>query len=118
MAEDDIRRVAESLDPAKYIEHVTRTALLLERLADDVSALRTKGEDGSRTIETLRSDVAGIKQDLAVFKVKVDSEIKANQEAIRDLSEGLRWLRRLVVGAVVTGLLSGALAIVFKLVVR
>lgn len=114
MSEDDRRVVAEALDPAGYVAHVTRTAMLLEQLARDVAAVRAKVEDASREMGDLRKVSGETKQEVAVFKVDTGARISANQEAIKELSDGLRWVRRLVVGAVLAGIASGLIALVFK----
>lgn len=112
---DEERRVAPALDPTSYVEHVTRTAMLLEQLARDVSALRKDTEDGSRTVSDLRKTAGDTEKDLAVFKVDTGSRIAVNAESIKEIAERLRWLSRLVLGAVLTGILGGGIALIFKL---
>jgi hypothetical protein len=102
------------LDPSHYIEHVTRTALLLERLALDVRALKDQVDRGLNSTESLRKITGDIERDLAVFKVSTSGIIATNREAIEVLTERLRWLSRLVLGAFVTGIIAGIVTIIFK----
>ncbi len=87
------------LDPSHYIEHVTRTALLLERLATDVKSLKDQMERGLSGTDGLRKVVGDLERDLAVFKVSTTGTIGTNKESIEVLTERLRWLSRLVLGA-------------------
>lgn len=102
------------LDPSRYIEHVTRTALLLERLAVDVRSLKELVDHGLSNVEGLRKAIGEIERELAVFKVSTTSTTSANKEAIEVLTERLRWLSRLVNGAIVTGVIGALLAAIVK----
>lgn len=103
------------LDPGHYVEHVTRTALLLEQLARDVKALRDQTESSVRDTSGLRGTVVAIERDLAVFKVDTIGRMDANKQSITNLEERLRWLSRLVIGALVTSLLTGLVALIYRL---
>jgi hypothetical protein len=116
--ENDAPRVADALDPSGYIVHVTRTAILLEQMARDLKALRDQAEASSRSMETMRNDVATYEREFAVYKTGTESKISVNQESIKLMEERLRWLSRLVVGALITGVIGGVIALVFKLSVR
>lgn len=114
MAEDERgRSIGEALDPRGYIEHVTRTALVLEQLAKDVAALRSESTGRSRDLEDLRVAAAKNEKDFAVFKVKLTADVRKNEERLTSLEERIRWLNRLVVGVVVTAVLSGLVALIF-----
>lgn len=107
---------AGPLDPSHYVEHVTRTALLLEQLARDVKSLRDQTEYGLKDISGLRTSLTVLERDLAVYKVDTNSKVEANHTAIENQGERLRWLYRVVVGALLTGIVGGAVALVFRLV--
>jgi hypothetical protein len=106
---------AGPLDPSHYVEHVTRTALLLEQLARDVKSLREQTEYGLKDISGLRTSLTLMERDLAVFKVDMGSKVATNHETIDGLGERLRWLVRVVVGALLTGIVGGTIALIFKL---
>jgi hypothetical protein len=110
------RLIADSLDPAQYASHVTRTAILLEQLARDVSALREESERNAKGSNGLREQVAIQDRDFLVFKEATNGRISANEIALRDLTERLKWLGRLVIGTLITGIISGMIAILFKTV--
>lgn len=111
---DEKRNIADSLDPVQYASHVTRTAILLEQLARDVSALREETERSSQGANGLRTDFARFDRSTAVFQESVTARIGVNETAIHDLTERLRWLGRLVIGSLITGVLSGLLAFAFR----
>ena len=111
---DEKRTIADSLDPAQYASHVTRTALLLEQLARDVSALRDETERSIQGSNGLRTAITNIERENAVFKEAITGRVGINEVAIHDLTERLKWLGRLVVGALLTGAISGVVAIIFK----
>lgn len=113
MSNEQGRAIGELLDPRAYVEHVTRTALVLEQLAKDVAALRTESSGRTRDLEELRGAVSRHEKDFAVFQVETTAAIKKNEERLTSLEERLRWLNRLVVGALVTGILSGLGALIF-----
>lgn len=102
------------LDPSHYVEHVTRTALLLEQLARDVKALREQTESGGRMTNDLGRRLSEVEKEAAVFKTQTIGKVEINETNIRDLAEKIKWLSRVVVTAIVTGLIGGALALVFK----
>lgn len=102
---------------------------LLERLAEDMKEIKTELKDTNRRLETLRNDemerlrsrlaeerearaaaMGGADLRAATLKAEVDT----NSATLRDLAERLRWLSRLVVGALVSGVIGGALAFIFK----
>lgn len=105
-------------DPQKYIEHVTKTAMLLDRLAQDVHALRVLADAREADGRALRSTVMELEKELAIYKVENSARVKANEEGIGVLVERLKWVSRAVLGTVITGLVSGAVALVFKLLAR
>lgn len=111
----DERKIADSLDPAQYASHVTRTAILLEQLARDVSALRDETERGVQNTNGMRSSISAMDRDLALLRESLTAKIVTNETNIHNLEERLRWLGRLVIGTLVTGIVGGAIAIVFKL---
>lgn len=106
----------QALDPQHYVEHVTRTALLLEQLARDVKALREQNDTFGRGTEGLRTTVSALEKDLALCKLSTTTEVGACKETVRALEEKLRWVSRLLVGALITGIVSGTLALVWKAV--
>lgn len=97
---DPEKRIGEALDPQRYTEHVVRTAMLLERLATDVKELK----DSQKTLDNLRDRQGKTEREFEVFKVKTSSDIEINKETIRNLGDGLQWLRRLLVAALVSGI--------------
>lgn len=103
------------LDPTHYVEHVTRTALLLEQLARDVKALREQTDSSSRDTSTIRSTVAALEREMAVFKIDTTGKIETNKGSISSIEEKLRWLSRLVIGAVITSALGGLIALLYKM---
>ena len=103
------------LDPGHYVEHVTRTALLLEQLARDVKALRDQTDSSIRDTGALRGCVSAVERDLAVFKVDATGRAEVNKTSIADVTERLRWLSRLVIGALVTSVLGGLVALIYRL---
>jgi hypothetical protein len=113
--DQDYKSVSEALDPAKFAVHVTRTALLLEQLARDVRELRDRAESNGRGTDELRGLCARLERDAAVFKSEIEASVKGNREGLEKLEERLRWLSRVVLGAVVTGVIGGLLALIFKL---
>ena len=113
---DEERAVSDALDPSRFAAHVVRTGLLIEQLARDVKYLRDQFEASSRSNETTRSSVSSQEREVAVFKATTTSEIAALKDAIDDIVEKQRWLSRLVMGALITGLISGVLALVWKAV--
>ena len=112
---DNDRTVVGPLDPSHYVEHVTRTALLLEQLARDVKALREQTEASVRDTGGLRSALSQLEKHCAVFETDAVSRMEVNRVCITDLTERLRWLNRLVIGAVVSGLISGLVALIYGL---
>jgi hypothetical protein len=106
------------LDPTHYVEHVTRTALLLEQLARDVKALREQTESSVRDTSGLRESVNSIKTDFAVFKVDTVGRMDTNRESINVLEERLRWLSRLVIGGLLSGVIAGIIALIFRVLAR
>ncbi len=114
MPEDDRRVVAESLDPAGYVAHITRTAMAIEQLARDVAALRDTRESDARDMTDLRRVTGDTKTEFAVFKVDCMAKIGTNSDAIKELVDGLRWLRRTLVGAIIVGVASGVIAVIFQ----
>ena len=102
------------LDPSHYVEHVTRTALLLEQLARDVKSLKDDVSKWSADTEGLRRVVGDIERDLAVFKERTSSLIAANRESIESLANGLQWIRRAVISTLVAAIISGIIALVIK----
>jgi hypothetical protein len=103
------------LDPSHYVEHVTRTALLLEQLARDVKALRDQTDSSIRDTGALRGCISAVERDLAVFKVDANGRAEVNKTNIGDLTERLRWLSRLVIGALVTSAIGGLVALFYRL---
>lgn len=103
------------LDPSHYVEHVTRTALLLEQLARDVKALREQTESSARDTSGLRTTVGAIERDIAVFKVDSSGRVETNRLSIEKVSEGLRWLSRLVIGTFLTAIIGGLVALLYRL---
>lgn len=102
---------------------------LLERLAEDMKEIKVELKDTNRRLESLRNDemerlrsrlaeerearaaaMGGADLRAATLKAEVDT----NSATLRDLAERLRWLSRLVIGALVSGVIGGALALVFK----
>lgn len=114
MPNDESRSVADSLNPAQYATHVTRTTLLLEQLSKDVAALRTETETSIRGTEALRTKVADMDRDTAVARETINSRISNNDSGLKELNERLRWLSRLVIGALISGVIGGILALVFR----
>lgn len=110
----DTQKIGDSLDPAQYASHVTRTAILLEQLARDVSALRDETERSIQNTAGMRTLIAGMDRDIALLKESLTTKIVANETNIHNLEERLRWLGRLVIGTLVTGVLSGGLALIFR----
>jgi hypothetical protein len=108
-------RAAGPFDPGHYVEHVTRTSLLLEQLARDVKALREQTESSARDTGALRGSVAVVERDFAVFKVDALGRAEVNKESIRVVTERLQWLSRLVIGALVTSVLGGLVAWIYRL---
>lgn len=106
--------LSQPFDPSHYVEHVTRTALLLEQLARDVRALRDQTDTHGKGVESIRACVSTLERDFAVFKVATEGEITACQATIAALEERLRWLSRLVIGSIVTGIIGGLLAVVWR----
>lgn len=101
-------------DPSHYVEHVTRTALVLEQLARDVKALRDQSETNIRDSGGLKDSLNNLKTDHAIFKIDTIGKIDVNREAINSLVERTKWLSRLIIGALVTGIIAGVVALVFR----
>jgi hypothetical protein len=106
--------MGEALDPIQYAQHVTRTAMLLEQLARDVHALREQMESGGRGTEALRVTVGQVEREFAVFKTQAQARMDGSVVSVTGIEERLRWLSRLVIGSLVTGILGGAIALVFR----
>lgn len=113
MADESAGRSGDVLDPRHYVEHVTRTALLLEQLARDVNGLRILTESSVRGTDALRVDLARQDRESAVYRAENTADVRANTDRIDKIEERLRWLSRLIVGAVVAGVISGVLGIVW-----
>lgn len=107
-------QIASPLDPQHYIEHVTRTAMLLESLARDMKSLADKTERGLSNTDGLRVSLTLTQTEFAVFRVDTGAKIATNRETIDALIERIKWLNRLIIGAVLAGLISGIVAIIFK----
>lgn len=105
---------AGPLDPSHYVEHVTRTALLLEQLARDVKALRDQTESGGRITSDLSRGLATLERVVAVFQTQTNGSVSNNETSIKDLAERLKWLSRLVITSLITGIIGGAIALIFK----
>jgi len=114
MSNDESRSVAESLNPAQFAVHVTRTTMLLEQMSKDLQALRTETEISIKSTETLRGRVSDMERDTAVHREATLSRVSANETLLKELDERLRWLGRLVIGALITGTVGGILAFVFR----
>lgn len=69
------RKIADELDPGQYLVHVTRTALLLEQQAESLSALRRETGTTASDVHQLRTEVAQLRTDLAVFKERYDGKL-------------------------------------------
>lgn len=106
--------VTGSLDPTHYIEHVTRTALLLESLARDVKTLTDETKRSLSNTESLRISLNQTDREFAVYKAEIAGKISTNKENIEILTERIKWLNRLVISALVTGAIGGIIAIIFK----
>lgn len=111
--EQDERRVSEALDPLKFIEHTTRTALLLEQLARDVKDLRERV--GGLGLDSLRSSVSALERDFAVTRNDLASRAEANRDRIAKVEERIQWLSRLVLAAFITGAIGGFVGVLWKL---
>jgi hypothetical protein len=96
------KRIGDVLDPQRYTEHVVRTAMLLERLAEDVRELK----DNQKLVEAIRTAQGKTEREFDVFKVQTMGEIATNRETITKLSDGLQWLRRLLIAALLSGLIG------------
>lgn len=107
--------LSQPFDPSHYVEHVTRTALLLEQLARDVRALRDQTDTHGKGVESIRACVSVLEMGFAVFKVASEGEIAACQTSVSALEEKLRWLSRLVIGSLVTGIIGGLIAAVWRM---
>lgn len=103
-------------DQDNYIVHLTKTALYIEQLAKDIAAIREQNENHSKSVESIRNTLGALEKEFAVYKVGTSTDISANKETIRNLEEKLRWLSRLVIGALISGVISGIVALIFKVV--
>jgi len=120
------RSISYSLDPAQYAAHVERTSLLLEQLAENVRGLREQHGRLDAELARLREDI--MRQGAYVLErdfrrdyglqgqviSDLKAEVASNKETIARLAGTLGWLTKLVVGAVLTGLISGGIAIIFR----
>jgi regulator of replication initiation timing len=104
------------LDPTHYVEHVTRTALLLEQLARDVKALRDQTETSVRDTSGLRMTMTALEKELAVFKSDTQGKIETNKFTIENLADKIQWLTRVVAGTLITSIVGGLVALIYKLV--
>jgi hypothetical protein len=102
------------LDPSHFIEHVTRTALLLEALARDVKRLADETTRVLGNVDGLRASLNSTATEFAVFKVDTAAKISANKETIDGLTERIKWLNRLIISGLIAGIISGIIALVFK----
>lgn len=110
---EDERRVSEALDPMKFVEHTTRTALLLEQLARDVKDLRERVS--GLGLDSLRASMSSLERDCAVLKTDMSSRSESNRTRLGEVEERLRWLSRLVAGAFITGGIGGLVALLWKM---
>ena len=70
------RKIADELDPGQYLVHVTRTALLLEQQAESLAALRRETGTNANDLHQLRTEIAQLRTDLAVFKERYDGKLE------------------------------------------
>lgn len=69
------RHIADELDPGQYLVHVTRTALLLEQQAEAMVSLRQQVGVTAGDMHSMRSEVAALRTELAVFKERYDGKL-------------------------------------------
>lgn len=75
MSDLPTRGVADDLDPRQYAAHVVKTAMLLERLAEDVRAQRERAENSDKVIGDLRAELASLSKDFAVFRAETANKL-------------------------------------------
>jgi predicted nuclease with TOPRIM domain len=86
------------------VKDVGEVNRLLEALQSEVGELKAKVEEHDDRIDAIEKENVGTKHDLAHVVEKVD-RIDAN----------MTWLVRLLTTVVVTGVIGGAITLIFKL---
>lgn len=107
-----VRREIEKIE--SNVEQIKGTLTDLRIASRDVSSLRERTDAACKGTEDTRLRLSDIEREFAVYKTSTGSQITVNTESIKDIAEKLKWLSRLVLGSLITGIIGGILALVFK----
>ena len=112
---DQLKTVREAVaDVDKKLGALNDKLTELRIGARDVNALQERADLAYKGTEATRRELADLEKEVAVYKAATNSKVAVNETNISDLTERLKWLSRLVIGALLTGVIGGIIMWLFK----
>jgi len=115
LVNDQLKTVKDAVAGVeKKLDVVNDKLTELRIAARDLIALEQRTNLAFDGTEATRRELSQLGKDVAVDKAATAAQIAVNETNIKDLTERLKWLSRLVIAALVTGVIGGILAWVFR----
>lgn len=112
---EDLKTIKVNLERQSAKIEAVRDALQELRLSErDIATLRSSMDGAARDLISLREKFADLVAKEGVQAERWSSQIAVNETNIKDLTERIKWLSRLVLGSLITGVVGGALAYLFR----
>lgn len=92
----------------------------VEMVTSDLRSIRVSMDKQDAKIEALQQAVTSLQlQEIQLLKIEMATlkagALNANERAIERLASGQLWLSRLLIGALLTGMVGGVVALGFRL---